>query len=90
MHIIEVTNPGGPEVLKMQDIPIPEIKEDEVLIKIVATVVNGSDILGRQNLYPKFPGQISYMGLECSGIIEKIGKNVKMWKVDDEVTLLLL
>ena len=67
--------------LEWSEIDLPLISDDEVLIKISATSVNRADVVQKNGLYPPPPGASNILGLECSGIIEKIGKNVKNRKV---------
>lgn len=80
-----VTSPGGPEVLRVLEVEDPEIKDDEVLIKVEATALNRADTFQRKGLYPPPPGSSQYLGLECSGTIEAVGKHVSRWKVGDQV-----
>ena len=67
----------------------PEILDNEVLIKIKATAVNRADVVQKNGFYPPPLGASEILGLECSGIIEAIGKNVKKRKVGEEVCALL-
>ena len=67
----------------------PEILDNEVLIKIKATAVNRADVVQKKGFYPPPPGASKILGLECSGIIESIGKNVKKRKVGEKVCALL-
>jgi NADPH:quinone reductase len=73
---------GSPSnVLRLADVPIPEVAEGEVLVKIIAASINPGDFLFIQNLYPEpkkphFPGQIA--GNHGAGIIRKVGKNVSL------------
>lgn len=73
---------GAPEdVLYLKDLPIPEINDDEVLVRMIASSINPGDFLYIQNLYPEpkkptFPKQIA--GNHGAGIIEKAGKNVTL------------
>lgn len=73
---------GSPEeVLYLAEVPVPEIGDDEVLVRMTAASVNPGDFLFIQNLYPEpkkpvFPGQIA--GNHGAGIIEKTGKNVEL------------
>ncbi|PRQ28782.1 putative NADPH:quinone reductase [Rosa chinensis] len=89
MKAVVVTTPGGPEVLRVQEVEDPEIKDDEVLIKVEATALNRADTFQRKGLYPPPPGSSQYLGLECSGTIEAVGKHVSRWKVGDQVCALL-
>lgn len=85
MKAIVITSPGGPEVLQLQEVEDPQIKDDEVLIKVHATALNRADTLQRKGGYPPPQGASPYPGLECSGIIESVGKNVSKWKIGDQV-----
>ncbi|XP_061998562.1 uncharacterized protein LOC133715888 [Rosa rugosa] len=89
MKAVVVTTPGGPEVLRVQEVEDPEIKDDEVLIRVEATALNGADTFQRKGLYPPPPGSSHYLGVECSGTIDAIGKHVSRWKVGDQVCALL-
>ncbi|KAL5730084.1 NADPH:quinone reductase [Ranunculus cassubicifolius] len=85
MKAVVITTPGDPSVLQLQQVETPKIGDNEVLIKIVSTAVNGADTLQRQGKYPLPPGASSYPGLECSGTIEAVGKDVDRWKIGDQV-----
>ncbi|KAJ7946917.1 putative Quinone oxidoreductase [Quillaja saponaria] len=89
MKAIVITKHGGPEVLQLQDVEDPQIKDDEVLIKVEATALNRADTLQRQGLYPPPKGASEYLGLECSGTIEAVGRHVSRWKIGDQVCALL-
>ncbi|PRQ54846.1 putative NADPH:quinone reductase [Rosa chinensis] len=89
MKAVVVTTPGGPEVLRVQEVEDPEIKDDEVLIRVEATALNGADTFQRKGLYPPPPGSSHYLGVECSGTIEAVGKHVSRWKVGVQVCALL-
>ena len=67
----------------------PKILDNEVLIKIKATAVNRADVVQKNGFYPPPLGASEILGLECSGIIEAIGKNVKKRKVGEQVCALL-
>ena len=75
--------------LGIEDTEIPPVKDDEVLIKVKAAGLNRADIAQKNGLYPPPPGASEILGLECSGIIEDIGKNVTSRKIGDEVIALL-
>ncbi|KDO75776.1 hypothetical protein CISIN_1g019790mg [Citrus sinensis] len=89
MKAIVITQPGSPEVLQLQEVEDPQIKDDEVLIKVEATALNRADTLQRKGSYPPPKGASPYPGLECSGTILSVGKNVSRWKVGDQVCALL-
>jgi len=89
IKVIEITKPGGPEVLTVATRTCPVPKANEVLIKIVAAGVNRPDILQRQGLYPVPKDASDLPGLEASGIIAAVGANVSRCKIGDEVCALL-
>ncbi|KAL9452594.1 hypothetical protein AB3S75_008391 [Citrus x aurantiifolia] len=89
MKAIVITQPGSPEVLQLQEVEDPQINDDEVLIKVEATALNRADTLQRKGSYPPPKGASPYPGLECSGTILSVGKNVSRWKVGDQVCALL-
>ena len=89
MLAVDYDEPGGPEVLKLTEISIPNINEGEVLIKVKSAGVNRPDIIQRQGNYPAPPGHSKILGLEVSGVIEKVGKNVKKFLVGDKVGALV-
>jgi NADPH:quinone reductase-like Zn-dependent oxidoreductase len=97
MKAIVCTKYGPPEVLKMKEVEKPAPKNDEVLIKIFATAVTASDIFIRGSQIPIqfwIPMRImlgltkprkSIIGLVLSGKIESVGKNLKRFKLGDQV-----
>ena len=89
MKVIEIVEPGGPSVLKSSIRNIPKPKRNEVLIKISYAGINRPDVLQRSGSYLPPPGASDLPGLEASGIIYAIGKNVTNWEVGDEVCALL-
>ncbi|KAJ4981212.1 hypothetical protein NE237_032049 [Protea cynaroides] len=89
MKAVVITSFGGPEVLRLQDVENPNVGVDEVLIKIEATALNKADTVQRKGSYPPPKGASPYPGLECSGIVEAVGKNVTRWKIGDQVCALL-
>ncbi|WP_298723956.1 NAD(P)H-quinone oxidoreductase [uncultured Ferrovibrio sp.] len=89
MTVIEISQPGGPEVLKPAKRPLPQPGAGEVLIKVAAAGVNRPDVLQRAGMYPPPPGAPDYPGLEVSGEIVALGQGVSRWKVGDKVCALL-
>ena len=75
--------------LVWSEVPDPVIRNDEVLVKIHAAALNRADLLQRQGKYPSPPGCPPWMGLEISGEITAIGKDVTGWKIGDKVCALL-
>ncbi|MGR9086214.1 MAG: NAD(P)H-quinone oxidoreductase [Gammaproteobacteria bacterium] len=76
MIAIEITQAGGPEVLKPVERPVPTPSADQVLIKVSAAGVNRPDVMQRLGRYPPPPGASDIPGLEVAGTIFAVGKNV--------------
>jgi putative PIG3 family NAD(P)H quinone oxidoreductase len=89
MHAIVTKEPGGPEVLRWQEVPDPVTAPGEVLIQVAASAVNRADVMQRLGFYPPPPGAPPYLGLECSGRIAALGPGVTGWSVGQEVCALL-
>ncbi|RYY05766.1 MAG: NAD(P)H-quinone oxidoreductase, partial [Sphingobacteriaceae bacterium] len=90
MKAIIITNPGGPEVLQIQEREKPQPKPNEILIKVKAAGVNRPDIFQRKGNYPP-PADVpqDIPGLEVAGIVTALGSEVTQWKIGDEVCALL-
>ena len=73
MTVIEITEPGGPEVLRPASRPVPEPGLGEVLIEVTAAGVNRPDTMQRQGHYPPPPGASDIPGLEVSGHVVSNG-----------------
>lgn len=73
MTVVEITEPGGPEVLRTARRPVPEPGLGEVLIQVAAAGVNRPDVMQRQGLYPPPPGASDLPGLEVSGRVVASG-----------------
>jgi putative PIG3 family NAD(P)H quinone oxidoreductase len=89
MRAVVITEPGGPDVLKVAEVPDPVPGPGEVLVEIVAAGVNRADVMQRQGRYPPPPGAPPYPGLECSGRIAALSDGTTDWNVGDEVCALL-
>ncbi len=79
MRVIEITHPGGPEVLQLRERPIPTPGPGEVLIKVAASGVNRPDVFQRMGNYPPPPGASDLPGMEVAGVIvegERAGEEV--------------
>ncbi|HEI8856948.1 TPA: NAD(P)H-quinone oxidoreductase [Citrobacter koseri] len=88
MKLIEITEAGGPEVLKVSQGKMPECGENDVLISVKAAGVNRPDIMQREGKYPMPEGVTPVPGLEVAGIVHSIGKNVAHFSVGDRVCAL--
>jgi putative PIG3 family NAD(P)H quinone oxidoreductase len=89
MRAVVVPEPGGPEVLRVEEVPDPAPGPDEVLVEVAAAGINRADLLQRQGNYPPPPGAPPYLGLECSGTVAEVGATVAGWNVGDRVCALL-
>ncbi len=79
---------GGPEVMKIAEVPKPEVKPGMVLIKVRAAGINFADTLFRQGKYMMQPQLPDTPGVECSGEIEAVGAGVTNFKVGQRVAAL--
>ena len=89
MRAVEISEPGGADVLRQVVKSIPQPNRNEVLIKISYAGVNRPDVLQRAGSYLPPPGASELPGLEASGTILDIGDNVTDWNIGDEVCALL-
>ena len=89
MRAVEISTPGGPEVLKLTQRPVPTPKAGEILIKVAAAGVNRPDILQRTGNYPVPPDASDLPGLEVAGEVAALGAGVRNWKVGDKVCALV-
>lgn len=76
------------EPLQILDLPTPELKPGEVLIKVAYAGVNRPDLIQRKGAYPPPPDASALMGLEVSGTITALGPNVDSWKIGQTVCAL--
>ncbi|MBI1965590.1 MAG: NAD(P)H-quinone oxidoreductase [Betaproteobacteria bacterium] len=88
MKAVRITAPGGPEVLKPADEPLPRLKPGEVLVKVAAAGVNGPDLMQRKGLYPAPAGASELPGLEVSGEVVALGSQAGRWSAGDKVAAL--
>jgi NADPH:quinone reductase-like Zn-dependent oxidoreductase len=82
MKAIVLHQSGGPEVLKYEDAPRPQPKDDEILIRVMAAGVNPVDVFireGRGNQFPLIPG------MDVAGVVEQAGNKVTKFKRGDAV-----
>jgi NADPH2:quinone reductase len=88
MQVIEITRPGGPEVLQLATRPVPRPGPGEVLIEVAAAGVNRPDCFQRAGAYAPPPGASELPGLEAAGMIVQLGAGVTQWKAGDAVCAL--
>ena len=89
MRAVEISKPGGPEVLVAAERPAPAPKANEILVKVAAAGVNRPDVLQRLGKYPVPPDASDLPGLEIAGQVAACGPGVTMWKPGDKVCALV-
>src|SRR5438067_6514433 len=80
MKAIVIHSAGGPEVLKYEDAPRPQPKDDEVLIRLMAAAVNPVDVFIREGRITRFP---FIPGMDVAGVVEQAGNKVTRFKPGD-------
>ncbi|MGA8744455.1 MAG: medium chain dehydrogenase/reductase family protein [Solirubrobacterales bacterium] len=85
MKAVVLTGTGGPEVLKVQEIPDPPVGPGEVRISVRAAGINFAETLARVGLYPDAPKVPCVLGYEVAGEIESVGAGVETHKVGERV-----
>ncbi|MEM8823512.1 MAG: NAD(P)H-quinone oxidoreductase [Pseudomonadota bacterium] len=89
MRAVEISTPGGPQVLKPVEVPRPKPGPGQILIAIDHAGVNRPDALQRAGAYDPPPGASPLPGLECAGTVAGTGPGVSRWAVGDQVCALL-
>ncbi|MES2666321.1 MAG: NAD(P)H-quinone oxidoreductase [Pseudomonadota bacterium] len=89
MTAVEITSPGGPEVLQPVSVPVPVPGHGQIIIRVAYAGVNRPDALQRAGAYAPPPSASPLPGLECSGTVVEIGPGVTRWDIGDKVCALL-
>jgi len=89
MLCIEISTPGGPEVLTPVERPDPVPGPGDILIKVAAAGVNRPDVMQRRGRYPPPQGASDIPGLEVAGTVAAVGDGVRDWHVGDPVCALV-
>ncbi len=89
MRAILLNDFGQPDVMAWGECPVPEPKDDEVLIRVQAAGINRADTMQRQGKYPPPEGASAILGMEVAGEITALGTSVQRWKIGDRVMALL-
>lgn len=89
MRAVTFDQPGGPEVLRVAELPELTPGPGELLIKVAAAGVNRADLQQRIGVYAPPPGASDIIGLECSGTVAELGPDVEGWNVGDPCVALL-
>ena len=89
MNVMEISQFGPPNVLRLARRPVPAPAHGEVLIRVEAIGVCRPDSLQRRGLHPPPPGASELPGLEVAGTVAALGSGVSRWQVGDAVCALL-
>src|SRR6266699_5529795 len=87
MKAIVLHEYGSPEVLKYEDVPRPEPKEDQILVRVIAAGVNPVDGMIRSGMFAKYEKDVFPMipGADIAGVVEKAGSKITKFKAGDPV-----
>ena len=88
MQAVSIREPGKPEVLQLETVAVPELRESDVLVNVSAAGVNRPDVLQRLGMYPVPADASPLPGLEIAGEIVAVGANVTRWQAGDKVMAL--
>lgn len=89
MKVVEIAEPGGPDVLRLAERDVPEPGYGEVRLRVAFAGVNRPDALQRAGAYDPPKGASDLPGLEASGTIDALGAGVTGWRIGDRVCALL-
>lgn len=89
MLAVEISTPGGPDVLQPVSVPVPVPGHGQIVIRVAYAGVNRPDALQRAGAYAPPPNASPLPGLECSGTVVEMGPGVSRWKIGDRVCALL-
>ncbi len=86
MRAVVITHAGGPEVLKIQNVEMPEPVGDQVRVRVRAAGLNRADIAQRMGAYPAPPGvPADIPGMEFAGVVDAVGPLARFWKPGQRV-----
>lgn len=85
MKAIVLKKFGGPDSFELQDVAIPEVGIDELLVRVIATAINPLDYQIRRGDYPEYVPLPAIIGHDVSGVVEQVGPGVIDFKAGDEV-----
>ena len=85
MRAVVLTERGGPEVLRVTEVPAPVPGPDELLVDVVATALNRADVLQRMGRYPGPRAEAEILGLEFAGRVARAGDRVTAFTAGDPV-----
>ena len=89
MRAVIAKGAGGPDVLALCDLPVPVIRDGEVLVSVHAAGVNRPDVSQRRGIYPPPAGITDVLGLDIAGVITQVAGKCSSWKIGDRVCALV-
>jgi len=89
VRAIVVDSPGKTPVLRLEDVPAPELVPGALRLRVAAAAVNRADLMQAAGHYPPPPGASEILGLECAGEVAEVGSGVSGWKAGDRAMALL-
>ncbi|MFC3085260.1 NAD(P)H-quinone oxidoreductase [Tabrizicola soli] len=89
MLAVEISQPGGPDVLQPVSVPVPVPGHGQIIIRVAYAGVNRPDALQRAGMYAPPPSASPLPGLECSGTVVEVGPGATRWQIGDQVCALL-
>ncbi len=89
MRAVVLDGHGGPEVIRLAEVPDPQAGPGEVVLEVAATAVNRADLMQRAGHYPPPPGASEILGLEAAGTVAEVGSGVTGWAPGDRAMALL-
>jgi putative PIG3 family NAD(P)H quinone oxidoreductase len=89
MRAVVLNGFGDESVLTLRDVPRPRLGDNDIRISVAAAGLNRADLLQRQGHYPPPPGASEILGMECSGFVTEVGKEVYGWQYGDRAMALL-
>ncbi len=89
MLAVVMNEPGGVDAMRIAEVEIPTVGDNEVLITVTAAGVNRADLLQRQGFYPPPAGASDILGLECRGVVSQLGSAADELPIGRQVCALL-
>src|SRR5688500_10305586 len=86
MRAVVISRPGGPEVLELQERPVPEPGPEQIRVRVRASALNRADVFQRRGGYPPPAGAPADIpGLEYAGEVDALGPRAGLWAVGNRV-----
>src|SRR5205823_7459929 len=80
---------GDESVLRVGEVPSPPLVDGAIRVRVHAAGINRADLLQREGHYPPPPGASTILGMECSGEVSELARDVSGWRTGDRVMALL-